>query len=168
MQLTKKDRLRLINQYRILASMYPNESDHYEELIEILQSGYEIFYSLIDEWISEDMPTIEGKFVLDILNIYRMIEDYKRVNKDEEIADHSWGYFRGFDGNSETSHMAFTRFLILRQNKFREQEKYLKLNDECNSHMPTLDKYRKMRAKWKNFGDKFKLSKEEILEILDA
>jgi len=64
--------------------------------------------------------------------------------------------------------MAFARFLILKQGKFLEQEPYLKLNDSCNSHMPTLDKYRKMRAMWHSFGDKFKLSKEQILEILNA
>lgn len=168
MQLSKKDRVRLINQYRILASLYPNEAGHYEELIEILQSGYEIFYSMIDDWVSDDMPKDEGRIVLDILNMYRMIEDFKRVNKDKEIEEHPWRYFIGFDGNNETSHMAFARFLILKQGKFLEQEPYLKLNDSCNSHMPTLDKYRNMRAKWKDFDDKFKLSKDQILEILNS
>lgn len=43
MQFTKKERLNLINQYKILSKLYPEDSEHYDELREILEDGYEVF-----------------------------------------------------------------------------------------------------------------------------
>ena len=102
MELTKKDRLFLINQYEILKALNHDSASHYEELIEILANGYEIFYSMVDEWISDDMPSGKGSLVLDILNFYRSVEDYKHKNPgDKEIEGHLWSNFKGFDGNNE-------------------------------------------------------------------
>ena len=101
MKLQMKDRLLLINQYKILAALDKNEESHYLELIEILEHGYSIFYSMVDEWISEDMPEEEGRFVLDILDLYRAIEDVKRSSKDSRLLTHTFGVFPGFDGNNE-------------------------------------------------------------------
>lgn len=168
MELSKKDRVFLINQYKILAALYPDESKHYEELITILDHGYEIFFSMIDEWVSDDMPEVEGRFVLDILNVYRVIEDVKRTSKNSEITGHSYSFFRGFDGNNETQYMVFARFLVTEQGKFIEQEKYLNKNGNMNSHSPMLDKYGAMVDKWKELDSKWKLNEVEVLEILNA
>jgi hypothetical protein len=168
MDLTKKDRVVLINQYRILALLKPDDASHYEELIEILDHGYEIFYSVLDQWISDDMPNDEGRLVLDILGLYRCIENYKRKTKNKKVISHRYGYFHGFDGNNETAFMSFSRFLIIKQGKFSEQEPYLRENDSCNSHSPKLDKYMRMIAKWKEADQEYDLSEEQILEILEA
>ena len=168
MEMTKKDRVFLINQYQILAALNVAEADHYKELISILQHGYEIFYSMIDEWVSEDMPRSEGKLVLDILSIYRVIEDLKRGGKNKTLSEHNYSYFRGFDGNNETEYMIFARFLIEEQGKFSEQQAYLSKNDGLNSHTEMLNKYRRMIARWESFGEKWQLSESQALEILDA
>lgn len=168
MELSKKDRIFLINQYKILAALYPDESKHYEELISILDNGYQIFYSMVDEWVSEDMPEAEGRFVLDILNIYRIIEDIKRSSNNRNISDHDNSFFRGFDGNNETEYMAFARFLVIEQGKFIEQEAYLVKNDNMNSHSPMVENYKAMVQAWKSLGSKWKLSEEEALQILNA
>lgn len=170
MKLDKKDRLLLINQYKILAALDANEESHYLELIEILERGYSIFYSMIDEWVLEDMPEHEGRFVLDILDLYRSIEDVKRLTKDERLIKHEYGIFLGFDGNNESEHLGFSRFIIQRQGKFQEQKQYLHKNDSMNSHMPMINKYRRMLEE-KNMimiGDSWKLSLEQALRILDA
>ncbi len=169
MQLEKIDRVLLINQYKILKKLDSESGVNYDELIEILQYGYEIFYSIVDEWIGEGMSKEKGKFVLDILGIYRMVEDYKKQNpQDEEILNHRWGYFKGFDGNEESEYFAFTLFLIETQKKFLEQLPYKTRNDNFNSHFPVVDKYQKMVSAWKSLGRGFRLSKEQILEILDS
>lgn len=170
MNLQKKDRLLLINQYKILAALDKSEESHYLELIEILERGYSIFYSMIDEWISEDMPEEEGRFVLDILDLYRAIEDVKRSTKDGRLLAHAYGVFPGFDGNNESEYLGFCRFLIEKQGKFQEQEQYFSKNDGMNSHMPMVNKYRRMldekRAMAK--GDSWKLTVEQALKVLDA
>lgn len=167
MELSKKDRLLLINQYRILAALNESDASHYNELIQILERGYTIFYSMIDEWVSDDMPEDEGKFVLDVLDLYRAIEDVKRSTKDETLEKHHYSHFVGFDGNHETQYMGFSRFLLQEQGKFSEQEKYLRINDNMNSHMPMIEKYKNMLQKSKEI-DIWNMNVSEALSILDA
>ncbi|EID0063089.1 YfbU family protein [Vibrio vulnificus] len=167
MEFTRKERLNLINQYKILARLYPEDAEHYDELREILEDGYEIFYSMVDQWISDDMPKEEGKFVLDILDLYRFIEDYKRISKDENIINHRRSSFMGFDGNNESEYMAFARFLIIKQGKFSEQKDYLRQNDNLNSHMPMVHIYKRMLEKWKALGKPYQLTADQIQQILD-
>jgi uncharacterized protein YfbU (UPF0304 family) len=169
MELTKKDRVILINQYEILKRLDTDWSDRYDELIDILESGYEIFYHQVHERVSDDMSTDECKLVLDVLNIYRAIENYKNEHPDDnEISNHLYANFPGFDGNSETIYMAFTQFLIERQDKFAEQAKYKDKTGNFNSHSPMLDKYKAMITKWKSIGGKFKLLREDIITILNS
>ncbi len=168
MNLTKKDRVFLINQYQILALLNASEAPRYNELIEILRNGYEIFYSKIDEWVYDDMPSEQGQFVFDILNIYRIIEDFKRAQPLSSISTHNYSFFRGFDGNNETDYMGFARFLIKEQRKYIEQQPYLTENDDLNSHSPMIDKYQRMISKWEELGKDWKLTENQILEILDA
>lgn len=168
MELTKKDRVLLINQYKILAILNKDEEGHYFELIEVLERGYGIFYSLIDEWILEDMPEDEGRFVLNILDLYRAIEDVKRSTKDERLLKHNYSFFRGFDGNNETSYMGFCRFVIDTQGKFQEQKPYKLRNDNLNSHMPMIDKYQRMLDVAAGLPSTRKMSPEQVLTVLDA
>lgn len=168
MEITKRDRLILINQYKILASLNKAEADHYEELISILENGYSIFYSQLDEWISEEMPEEEGRFVLDVLDLYRAIEDVKRATKDSRLLAHHYAFFRGFDGNNETEHMGFCRFLIEKQGKFQEQKQYLLKNDNLNSHMPMTEKYSRMLNEAKGLPNKWSMSADDALRVLDA
>lgn len=168
MNLTKKDRVFLINQYRILAALKEDEADHYNELISILENGYEVFYYMIDEWYSDSMPSDEGRFVLNILDLYRAIENLKRSTKSAELNDHYYSFFRGFDGNDETQYMGFARFLIEKQGKFFEQEQYLRRNDNLNSHAPMIDKYRRMLIAAESINDIWEMSIEQALQILEA
>ena len=168
MKLSKQDRVTLINQYRILAALNADEKSHYMELIEVLESGYKIFYSMIDQWVADEMPEEECQFVLQILNLYRVIEDKKRVSQDSRLLSHNFSFFRGFDGNQETEHMAFARFLIETQGKFQEQEQYLLKNDNLNSHLPMKEKYRAMLAAAGGAAKSGGLSVEDVIAILDA
>jgi len=168
MELSKKDRVFLINQYSILAALNNDEASHYNELITILENGYEIYYSMVDQWISSDMPSEDGKFVINILDLYRAIENLKRKAKSEELENHHYSFFIGFDGNNETEYMSFARFLVEDQGKFREQEPYLRKNDNMNSHAPMIDTYKRMLDKANEIESIWEMSIEEAIEILEA
>jgi uncharacterized protein YfbU (UPF0304 family) len=165
--ISDKERVLLINQYKILASLDSDEQSHYLELIEILERGYEIFYSLIDDWIAEPMPASQGTFVLDVLDLYRRIEDTKRSTQDPKLLQHNFGVFRGFDGNNEPEYMSFCRFLIHTQGKFQEQLQYVIKNDNFNSHMPMRDKYERMLAAAQEIRER-QLSSEQAIKIASA
>ncbi|WP_411749393.1 YfbU family protein [Serratia marcescens] len=166
--LSKKEKIVLINQYRILSKLFPEESSHYSELISILQNGYSIFYSQLEQWIDDDMPMDKSKLVLNILDLYRIIEDTKRRTKDSTLIKHHYSYFQGFDGNNESECLSFSHFLIKKQGKFSEQQDYLIKNDNLNSHMEMSEKYKAMLGKWESIGRPYTLSVEQAIEILDA
>lgn len=170
MKLEKRDRLLLINQYKILAALEKSEASYYLELVEILERGYAIFYSMVDEWVSDDMPEEKGKFVLNLLGLYREIEDVKRSTKDERILQHNYAIFAGFDGNEEAEYLVFCRFLIERQGKFQEQKQYVDINTGMNSHMPMVQKYKRMLTARAELGDlrSYRLTVDQVLGILDA
>lgn len=164
----KKEKISLLNQYKILSKLYPEEESHYQELISIIENGYTIFYYQLEGWLNNELPENECRFVLDILDLYRAIEDTKRRNKKSILAQHSHSYFEGFDGNNESEYLGFAYFLIKTQGKFAEQQDYLIKNDNLNSHSPMKDQYKRMLAKWKEFGKSFSLSPEQAIEILDS
>jgi hypothetical protein len=168
MKLSSKERISLLNQYRILAKLYPDEEAHYQELVSILESGYEVFYSQIDQWLSDPMPEEEGRFVIDVLNMYRAIEDFKRSNESDAVSTDFLSFFRGFDGNEEASYMSFAKFLILDQGKFAEQRNYFSKNDALNSHAPMIGKYRRMVQRWQETTAQWNLSERDVLAILGA
>lgn len=168
MNLTKSERILLMNQYRILSVLNPEEKERYEELEEILQYGYKALYYEIDQFISDEMPQDESTLVFNILNVYRNIHYFRKSNNVAEIEKHNWNHFRGFDGNTEGSYMVFARFLIQKQGRYPEQQEYLAKNDECNSHLSTIQKYKEMISKNSSFGIHNNLTKEQVLEILDA
>ncbi len=164
MELSKKERLFLKNQYQILAALYPEEKDDFEVLIEILSDGYENEYYEIYEVIFDPMPKSKGALVIKILSFYRYIDS----NSSPKISAHRYAYFHGFDGNSETDYMTYARFLIEKKKYFSEQEKYFKQNDTMNSHHPMVDIYQRILEKWEKHPDKHNLTEDQILEILDA
>lgn len=168
MNFTKLERIQLINQFEILKNINPDEQEYYEQLIEILTNGYAIFYSELENWLSDEMPVEEGEFVLNVLDLYRAIENFKSHNEANSIIEHTFGYFHGFDLNEEGPYFLFVKFLIDKQKKFQEQGIHSDKTDHFNSHWPKLEKYKKMVAKWEKLGRKYELKEAEILEILNT
>ncbi len=143
----KIQRLALINQYKILAKLDENNRKQYEEYIEILESGYKVFYDSLTDWISDEMSEDNGNFVLDVLDLYSAVESYKQHKGELEGLQNT--IFRGFDGNREFKDMEFTRFLIFKQNKFTELKKYASETDNFNSHGIMRHIYEPIVKRWK-------------------
>lgn len=75
--------------------------------------------------------------------------------------------FAGFDGNSETQQMAYTRFHIDELDQFAELTNIAQSSD-YNSHCPMLRRYGLMLAEWNGCVDKNNLTRVEINRILDV
>lgn len=167
--LSRHDRWILSNQFEILAALYPDQEDTYRDMAEIVSSGYEWDYEAITEYIYDDRFTMRRDQCLEVVNILDMFSVIKSTY--EGLADktgiESWQVeFFGFDGNSETTYMAYTRFLVKRQGKF--EWLFDDSQPRFNSHMPTLERYRAMLEAWKNCGGKYNLTKADLLRILSV
>jgi len=83
-KLSKKDRLFLINQYKILALLdKEGEEDYYQKCIKILDNGYEFHYHLLDQFIDDPMSKEESREILDILSMFRVLNDSYKQLKDK-------------------------------------------------------------------------------------
>lgn len=170
MNLSKFERLLLINQYEILSRLDPENNDIYARNIEILEQGYKAHYSDFVEWMSDDIPEEVTNEALDILNMYRELKfSYLDLDeKEKKKVDEKELKFRGFDGNNEGVYMNYVRFFIHKLDRFDElRDEY----EDYNTHMPMLSKYRRMLNvldSIKDRDDYRRLTVEEINKVLNA
>lgn len=169
LKLSPLERVLLINQFEIRKAVEKNKHDveWFEEMIEVLERGYEAYYSQLTDRFSS-FAEEDSRFVVDVLDMYRCIEDYKVAHpNDVEVAEAPYSFFFGFDGNNEAQHLGFVRFLFEKKELWKEQAKYAEKTDDYNNHMPTLDTYGRMLAKFKSFGEHVtKLSHDQVLAVL--
>lgn len=167
-QLSKKDRLFLINQYKILAqvSKDADEVDYYQNCITILENGYEFHYHELDQLISDPMSAEDSSEILDILSMFRVLNDSYTRLKDKSGIEEWWVTFRGFDGNYEATQMGYVGFLAKQGGRYFSD---ILTGDGYNSHCPSLDRYRKMLEHLRrNFPNSQILTKEQIIEVAEA
>ena len=159
MELTKKERVIISNQLKILEKLYPDEADEYANRRKAIDQGFKIYYIDIDD---QELSIEACREVMDILNMYRaIINSYKKIMDKKEL-DYDSIKFSGFDGNNETKQFSFTRYLIHDLGYYQD----LLTSPDLNSHWPIIDRYRRMLEIWKSYPDQESLTKAQIKELL--
>ncbi len=172
MDLTKKDRLIIANQLKILQNQNPNSHEEYNNQIKVLENGYALHYDEIFNEIGNELSRNECLEVLKILEMREVLIDSFNALKDEgadlgELTEEKVR-FHGFSGNEETLQMSYTRYFINdleRHHIFRDGN----LKNDFNSHCPMLDIYNKQVYSWKNkYQGHRELTAEMITDILEV
>jgi uncharacterized protein YfbU (UPF0304 family) len=172
-KLSDPERWILSSQYRILAKLYPEESDDCDKHRKALDNGYEIHYAPDflttnrDDIMTED----ESREVLDILNMFRVLrQSWEKLPGNAGI-ERSLIEFDGFDGNNETKQMAYTEFYCTLPGGRFEDEVVV---DNLNSHSERLPRYRAMLAEYNRIKeskprsgsmDSYLFTKDEIAAV---
>jgi len=163
---TKNERLFLLNQYKILENLYPDEAEFYSRAQRIVSDGYSFEYASLAPSINEDsgLTSDECREVVHVLQMYeQLIFSYEKLEDKGGVKPVS---FDGFSGNEETAQMSYARFLVERGRwpRFR--------NHDMDSHVPMLSSYQSMLPVWesltKSFLDHKGFSKDEITRIIQA
>ena len=91
---------------------------------------------------------------------------YMNATGNKEVDDERLK-FTGFDGNNESSQRSYASYFVIELDRFQELL-YGKEYSDFNSHMLTMERYRRMLAVWKSFGtpNKMSLSMDQIEQIL--
>lgn len=168
MELTKYERLNLINQYKILEKLYPEDEEDYKVLRKALEEGYVYNYNDSFQWMDDELSEVECREVIEILNMYRDLTfSYKNLSGKEEIEE-SKLIFRGFDGNYETKQYVYSKYYLIDLDKYLELRQHSKYPD-FNTHTEMLDKYRRMLSIWNTLNNnRNELTAEEIKRIINA
>lgn len=173
MELTKKDRLILFNQYEILKLLSADDTEavkHYDALQDIMFSGYKQDYDMLVEHFSEDVPESITRMVWDVLQMYRMLNNsYSSLTpQEQEDIDERHLIFRGFDGNDEIDHYSYCNFVLLKLNRYEEFTEGGQR--DFNTHSATISRYERMLQKWNAVGiERYSLlTREQMLDIISA
>jgi len=160
-QLTDKERLFLANQHEILSFLDKDNSEYHSKLAEQLKRGHKWLYEQSFDYFSENLSEENAQLVLDILQIYEMLQDAydSVVDKTKVSADEI--KFPGFDGNNEPEFMGFVDAL-------KKDDRYVDVieNGYRNSHSQKIHRYSIMITKWEEFGKPYSLTNDQVLEIL--
>jgi uncharacterized protein YfbU (UPF0304 family) len=160
------ERLLLINQYRALALLAKNADDRAScaETIQALEEGYVEHYPARKggQLYAEFRPE-QSQEVREILSMYEAIQDAEKKLKDKSGINRAWTTFPGFGGNDEGEHLGYLRYLL---GTSREPFKHIRRGKDLNSHMPSLDTYRRMLSAWEASDDKRALTRDDLLRIL--
>jgi len=169
MDLDKKDRLILANQYRILEALYPDEAAEFARSRKALENGYKLQYHSLIEFISDEMSEEKCREVLDILDLHRAMLFSLRDKPPSERGGLTEEdvRFLGFDGNNEPEQYSYANYYVNDLGRYQELAEGRSYVD-LNSHHETLGRYRNMLRLWKDLPgqNKFKLSPDQIRTIL--
>jgi uncharacterized protein YfbU (UPF0304 family) len=163
------ERIVLIHQLEMISLLDPEQKADCERRIEILHSGFESEYDELMPLLSDGMPFEDGKFVRDVLFLFRVLENFYLENPDSEVSSQYGARFMGFDGNEETMHYALAKFIIEDLGEFQEQ-KERNPRFALNSHSPMLSTYAAMLAAWNRLGEreKYRLTEEMAAQVVAA
>ena len=162
MKLSLAERLSLRNQLLIMQTLkVPGYSSRdYDEMIEIVQGGYEIFYSDLVSGLSEEGadPAVTSE-VMEILDLFRALDSAKRSGVNI-AGGNGYGTFAGFDANND-EHYGFSVFILDVKGLYAESA------PAKNSHSSaTLGVYRRMVSVWQSLGRSHALSQADVDAIL--
>lgn len=161
--LSLKDRLVLQNLYLILEKLYP--AGGFAEKRKIVEEGYTYHYSdLFISLTNEEMSIEDSKFVIDVLEMYRGIIYSNRKLGTNSIKE---AYFKGFDGNNESSLMCYAKFFVFDLNRYEEIQE---ISGDFNSHSPMRIQYEHMLKKWKalELDKRYSMTKSELEDLLNT
>ena len=155
-----KERIMLRNQYLILSGLDSHEKEHYERVIEILEGGFEAHYNELTCKFSPVFDQHASSFVIDVLDMYTTFEWAKAEGVTVPSEKSNLFNFHGFHGDEELSYRTYAKFQIDEDGRWNELK-----GKDCNSPIPTLSRYTKMLAAWKQSADTHKLTNADFVRI---
>jgi uncharacterized protein len=113
----------------------------------------------------DPLPPWGCKLVIDVMSMYSSIQRSFEALDDKTGIEEWRTWFPGFDGNRETTHVGYARYVVEKEHRFAD----LKPNSEdFDSHTPTVKRYRRMIPVWKAIENRDELTREDMISILDG
>ena len=165
MDLTKKDRVIIANQLRILEKLCPDKAKDYDDYRKVIEYGFKGEYDRTSGVSDTELSEKKCKEVFNVLNMYVVItRSYNRI-KDQTDLSVDDVKFPGYDGNNEVKQCSYSNYLIIDCGRFDELMHDEKVR-EFNNHLPTISSYESMLDLWDKYPDKSRLNEEQIKELL--
>ena len=164
MKIKEKDRLILINQYKILSSLNPKNEKNDQEKNKILENGYEKLYaSLFENLSNKPLSNSECNFVMDVLKMYGTGITLSSNNLTNTSLRTNDLHFLRFALNEEIKYYSFAFFWLKTLNKYDKIRQIAKRN--YKGIAGNVNAFEKRIARWKSFH-KYLLSEDQITGLI--
>jgi uncharacterized protein YfbU (UPF0304 family) len=149
-----------------MAKLTPENAAKYQRLQTIVERGYELQMREMNKefgCLVED----ECREVIDIMEMYHAMQESNKMlsEEDRKDVDQRRLQFLGFDIATEAQLVNYARFLVDSEGLYPQFDKG---DHHFNSHVPMLDKYRRMLVTWRNCPRQYHLSSAEFRQIFNA
>ena len=111
MAITKTERVILLNQFRMLAKLDPDEKDSYNRHAKALEYGFTNNYDFLEN-LSPELSQDDCRLVLQALDLHEAMQTSWAALADKGGIKAQQITYRGFDGNNETQHMSYSQFIV--------------------------------------------------------
>lgn len=164
MLLSRTERWILYNQLSVLEILHPDEAQHYCDLKEAVQNGYE--YEYPPDYIYKDEHILSREAcseVHEILGMFQALDWARTRGAVPEVVDQLHISFWGFDGNHEPELLGYVRYI-------QRLGRYMGIHggDAQNSHMPAMGRYRRMLAAYREAVNPVELTATDVARIAAA
>ena len=160
--LSKTDRLMLINQFRILEILDKDNTEDHLRHATILREGFAGEYYDVFSGIAEELSREECGEVLDTLKMYSALQHaHETAGSGEISADEV--RFPGYCGNNESRRRSYCKFLAEDLSVVAEEPHF-------TAHGPYSETYGRMLTAWRaiDSGERGRLTAEQVRAILNA
>ncbi|KQU17819.1 hypothetical protein ASG61_28210 [Bacillus sp. Leaf75] len=167
MKITAFEKVSLINQFKIIEKLYPEDSHIYIPLRVVLEEGFDCGINDIHDWLYSSAKSKKiYEDVLEILEMYtHLISSYDKLTNKTNLNKNKF-LFPGFNRNNEVHYLICAKFLISNKEEFKIINNN-KVHEDLTSHKVMNTKYFTMLAKWRVFKNKkTALTYEELKSIL--
>lgn len=166
MEMTNAQRLILSNQYHLMSQMDPENSAKYQRLQTIVERGYELQMRELNKEFG-CLSEVECREIIDIMEMYHAMQESNKMLTDSERQDVDQRrlQFLGFDIATEAQAVNYVRFLVDSEGLYPQFDK---ADHHFNSHVPMLEKYRRMLTTWRNCPRQYHLCATELSQIFNA
>ncbi|WP_394248299.1 YfbU family protein [Vibrio profundi] len=166
MEMTNAQRLILSNQYHLMSQMDPENSAKYQRLQTIVERGYELQMRELNKEFG-CLSEVECREIIDIMEMYHAMQESNKMLTDSERLDVDQRrlQFLGFDIATEAQAVNYVRFLVDSEGLYPQFDK---ADHHFNSHVPMLEKYRRMLTTWRNCPRQYHLCATELSQIFNA
>jgi len=166
MEMTNAQRLILSNQYHLMSQMDPENSAKYQRLQTIVERGYELQMRELNKEFG-CLSEVECREIIDIMEMYHAMQESNKMLTDSERQDVDQRrlQFLGFDIATEAQAVNYVRFLVDSEGLYPHFDK---ADHHFNSHVPMLEKYRRMLTTWRNCPRQYHLCSTELSQIFNA
>ena len=157
--MTRVERQLLINQFKLLALLDHVNKLHYNQKIEVLESGHASLYENVFSGLDDSSNIAVANETHAILSMFRHLDDAMARLPAGQREQFDFR-FEGFDANNDP-HYFFAKFIIEKQGLYDEY-----VGKVLNSHSSgTLRKYRAMVARYDALSEQGDLGLLELEQI---